>query len=288
MFDVVHRHMVMSVPDRLWLVIREHRELLKVLMDAAIHAVNDTLSYFLRKNVMAGLIVVLHPFSRDISFKPHIHVLVTEGGFDNQGRFIAKRYIPARSMRMTWQYQVLIRFKQVLPRTPGYAAFIDKLFDDYPEGFYVYLPKKSRIASKRMIGKYVARYVRHPAIANTRICGYDGKTVTFWYKDNDEVKHVVTMDVFEFIGALIQHIPDRQFKMIRYYGAYARKWKASFAFYLQGSITQSKLNDFPRNREVRCPVCGHVMEFVIYWKNEPPPKNVFGTKILDWNYMCLR
>ena len=288
MFDVPHRHIVMSVPDRLWLVIREHRELLKVLMDAAIHAVNDTLSYCLRKDVMAGVIVVLHPFSRDLSFKPHIHTLVTEGGFDNQGRFIAKRYIPARTMRMTWQYQVLTGFKQVLPHTVEYAVFIDRLFKEYPEGFYVYLPKKSRIASKRMIGKYVARYVRHPAIANTRICGYDGKTVTFWYKDNDGEKHVVTLDVFEFIGALIQHIPDRQFKMIRYYGAYARKWKSEFAFYLQGSITQSKLTDFPRNREVRCPVCGHVMEFVMYWKTGPPSKEVFGTKILDWNYMCFR
>jgi len=288
MFDVVHRHMVMSVPDRLWLVIKEHRELLKVLMDAAIKAVNDTLSYCLRKDVMAGVIVVLHPFSRDLSFKPHIHALVTEGGFDNHGRFIAKTFIPARMMRMNWQEEVLTGFKQMLPHTPGYAAFIDRLFKDYPEGFYVYLPKKSRIASKRMIGKYVARYVRHPAIANTRICGYDGKTVTFWYKDNDGVKHVVTMNVLEFIGALIQHIPDRQFKMIRYYGAYARKWKASFAFYLQGSITQSKLTDFPRNREVRCPVCGHVMEFVMYWKTEPPPKEVFGTQILDWNYMCFR
>jgi hypothetical protein len=288
MFDVPHRHMVMSVPDRLWLVIRNHRELLKVLMDAAITAVNDTLSYCLRKDVMAGVIVVLHPFSRDLSFKPHIHTLVTEGGFDNQGRFIAKRYIPARAMRMTWQYQVLTRFKQVLPHTPGYAAFIDKLFNDYPEGFYVYLPENSRIASRRMIGRYVARYVRHPAIANTRICGYDGKTVTFWYKDNDEVKHVLTMDVFEFIGALIQHIPDRQFKMIRYYGAYARKWKSSFAFYLQGSIMQSKLHDFAGNSSVRCPVCGNIMEFVMYWKTGPPSKEVFGTKILDWNYMCFR
>lgn len=60
----------------------------------------------------------------------------------------------------------------------------------------MYLPEKGRIASNRMIGKYV-----------------------------------VSMVMFEFIEALIQHIPNRQFKMIRYYGAYACKWKASFVFY---------------------------------------------------------
>ena len=288
LFDVPHRHVVMSVPEALWSLMRNHRELLKVLMDAAIKAVNDTLSYCLRKDVIAGVIVVLHPFSRDLSFKPHIHVLITEGGFDKQGRFLPKVYIPARAMRKTWQYQVLTGFKKTLPKTKSNSEFITRMFKQYPEGFYVYLPEKSRITSKRMIGRYVARYVRHPAIANTRISAYDGKTVTFWYKDNDDVKHIVTMGVFEFIGALIQHIPDRHFKMIRYYGAYARKWKSKFAFYLQGSITQSKLNDFHKNNGIKCPVCGHVMEFVMYWKKGPPMKDLFGTKITDWNYICSR
>ena len=285
LFDVTHRHLVMSVPDSLWPVIRNHRELLKVYMDAAIAAINDTLSYFLRRDVKAGVIVVLHPFSRDLSFKPHLHVLVTEGGFDRKGCFVPKRFIPAKAMRKTWQYQVLTRFKQALPKTNSYSVFIDSFFKRYPKGFYVRLPKESRIISKRMIGRYVARYVRHPAIANTRICGYDGSSVTFWYKDNDGVKHVVTMGVFQFIEALIQHIPDRQFKMIRYYGAYARKWKSQFRFYLQESITQSKLSDFPKKSGVRCPVCNNFMEFVMYWKKGPPLKSVFGSKIHDWNYI---
>jgi hypothetical protein len=285
LFDVTHRHIVMSVPEDLWPVIKSHRELLKVLMDAAIAAINDTLSYFLRRDIRAGVVVVLHPFSRDLSFKPHLHVLVTEGGFDKKGHFISKTFIPAEAMRKTWQYQVLIRFKKSLLKTPGFAGFIDGLFKRYPNGFYVYLPKESRITSKRKIGRYVARYVRHPAIANTRICGYDGKTVTFWYKDNDGLTHVVSMDVFEFIEALIQHVPDRQFKMIRYYGAYARKWKSRFRFYLQESITQVKLSDFPKKCGVKCPICGYLMDFVMYWKKGPPSNRVFGSKIHDWNYI---
>ncbi len=55
MFDVPHRHVVLSVPDVLWPIIREHRELYKVYMDAAIQAINDTLSYCLRKDVIAKL-----------------------------------------------------------------------------------------------------------------------------------------------------------------------------------------------------------------------------------------
>ena len=74
--------MVMSVPDVLWSVMKQFRDrLFKAYMVAAITAINSTLSYFLCKDVRAGVIVVLHPFARDLSFKPHLHILVT-GGVD--------------------------------------------------------------------------------------------------------------------------------------------------------------------------------------------------------------
>jgi hypothetical protein len=37
---------------------------------------------------------------------------------------------------------------------------------------------------------------------------YDEKAVTFWYEDHEGKRYFVTMDVREFIKALIQHIPD--------------------------------------------------------------------------------
>ncbi len=73
-----HRHIVMDIPDKLWFIVSEHRYLERVLMDAAISAINDTLSYVLRREILAGAIVVLHPFSRGLGYKSHIHVLVTE------------------------------------------------------------------------------------------------------------------------------------------------------------------------------------------------------------------
>lgn len=96
---------------------------------------------------------------------------------------------------------------------------IDNLFKAYPEGFYVFAPKENGITQRRKISRYDARYVQHPAIANSRICSYNGEEVTFLYVDRDDVKQYETMSVDEFISAVIQHVPERQFKMIRYYGA---------------------------------------------------------------------
>jgi len=80
---------------------------------------------------------------------------------------------------------------------------------------------------KEMI-KYIGRYIRHPAIAESRIEGYDGEHVTFWYLDENGNKHYVKMGVEEFITAVIRHIPDRQFKTVRHYGIYARNQRRFF------------------------------------------------------------
>ncbi|MDI6855330.1 MAG: transposase, partial [Candidatus Thermoplasmatota archaeon] len=228
---------------------------------------------------------ILHPFGRDLEFKPHVHVLVTEGGFDSKVNFYPRKFYPARAMRKTWQYQVLTRFKKALPKTREYAKLINSLFKTY-DGFYVWLPKESRIESRREISKYVGRYIRHPAVANSRICRYDGKEVTFWWRDNGGEIHYKTMSVDEFIKAIIQHIPERQFRLIRYYGAYNRRDKRIFKKALQQStIAQTKLFDFDKIWRFRCPKCGSKMEVIWYMSGHPPPDINFGEKIEDWNYI---
>jgi len=133
----------------------------------------------------------------------------------------------------------------------------------------------SRLCSDCVSGKMFnvphrhAVYMRHPAIVNSRICGYDGEEVTFWYIDRDYVKYYKTMSVDEFIAAIIQHVPERrlQFKMIRirYYGGYCRKWKSRYSRYLShSSISQSQrvIGEFCNNYAPRCPKCVSRMEFV--------------------------
>jgi len=291
MFNVPHRHAVLTIPDALWQIVRGNRFLLKVLMDAAIQAINDTISYRHRNgNLTAGAIVVLHPFSKDMSFNPHLHILVTEGGFDRHGRFVHQEYISYHALRKTWQYQVLTRFKAKFPGNMEFSRLVNQLFKKYPKGFYVHLPPESRISNNQRIARYVVRYIRHPAIANTRLSQYDGNSVTFWYQNHEDKKKFVTIEVFEFIKALIQHIPDRNFKMIRYYGAYSRRVKRRFSEYLLRSLKQATFEDFitkPNKWAPLCPKCGEKMIFVMYAKGPPKDNTVFGCKLTDWIHPML-
>ncbi len=71
--------------------------------------------------------------------------------------------------------------------------------------------------------KYISRYLGRPVIALSRIDSYDGDNVTFhYYRHEDNAFVQKTIPVIDFIKLLIQHIPERNFKMTRYYGLYAR------------------------------------------------------------------
>ena len=87
----------------------------------------------------------------------------------------------------------------------------------YEIKWYVYLQIPSD-NHKRNI-EYLGRYIKRPPISEARIEKYNGSEVTFKFLDhyNNTVDHI-TMSVFEFIASIIRHIPDRNFRMIRYYG----------------------------------------------------------------------
>lgn len=281
MFQIPHRHIVLSVPDIIWPYLKQDRSLWKVYMDSAIDTCNDYFPKLMRKHkAKVGIIVIFHPFGKDMSFQPHLHLIITEGAFDRAGRFIKQRFVPARGFARTWQYHVSTNLQRAgIPN-----EVFTYTFNKY-DGFYVWVHKAGRIRHPKLIIKYLGRYVRHPAIANSRLTSFDGRNVSFFYEEHREkeiIRHDVTMRVDDFISALIQHIPEPQFKMIRYYGAYARRTKKIFKSYLQSSIKQTTLWIFGFRKEMRCPYCGGEVEFVWYSKKPPPETLKEQRELLDW------
>ena len=281
MFQIPHRHFVISVPDIIWPYLKQDRNLWKVYMDSAIDTCNDYFPKLMRKHkAKVGIIAVFHPFGKDMRFQPHLHLIITEGAFDKAGRFIKQEFVPARNFAKCWQYHV----SKNLQKAGVPNELFTHTYNKY-DGFYVWVHKAGRIRHPKLIIRYLGRYVRHPAIANSRLTAFDGKNVSFFYeehKETDIIRHDVTMFVDDFISALIQHIPEPQFKMIRYYGAYARRTKSIFKSYLQSSIKQMTLWIFGFRKEISCPYCGGEVEFVAYLKKPPPPEIKSQRELLEW------
>ncbi|WP_299834329.1 transposase, partial [uncultured Metabacillus sp.] len=154
-------------------------------------------------------------------------MLVTMGGMKKNGEWKTYDYIPFHLLRKQWQTVVLKLIRKNVNATEKkrIQPLLQKAFSANGEGFYVYAPKQKGNVKEQL--KYIGRYIRRPAIALGRIEEYDGQFVTFKYldkTDGKEKREKVTVE--EFIGRLIRHIPDENFKTIRYYGVYSRRKKA--------------------------------------------------------------
>lgn len=269
MFKVPHRHIVLSVASELWPYLKDNWPLLKVYQDSAIDALNDYLPKVLKDDIECGVIVVLHTFGKDMNFKPHLHLIMTEGGFNSRNEFIPRVYLHAPAFAEVWKYHVCKNLsRNGVPFSVTNWCFKNKRF-------YVWVHKDGHISHPKIIAKYLGRYVRHPAIANSRIDFFNKEQllVGFHYADHQNNRHDIVMSTDEFITALIKHIPEKQFKVIRYYGAYARRSKQKFKKHLQSSIEQLKLTLFgvePPKKLLHCPYCNGKLEFVHYNKKPPP------------------
>lgn len=272
---IPHRHLTFTIPEILWSFIKENRDLQKVVMDASYQTIKDMFSFIAGKAIEPCVISVFHTFGRDIEFKPHPHCIATEGGYAKDGRFILiGQYINYFTLHMKWQYHLLNSLRNYIPQN-----VIDYCFNNYSKGFVAHVRPERIYKSKDLI-EYIGRYVRHPAIANTRIIDYTGEGVTFYYEDHDKKIHFKTMKVFDFISAMIQHIPERNQRLVRYYGGYCRTKINIF----KKKDKQSTICDFiegkpKKKRAFYCSICHEELEILAYVR-KPPDKDM--SKITSW------
>lgn len=225
-----HRHIVFTMSDKLWSYFQKYRFLLDGLFDSASQAV---LSWFHELNksqdFKPGIMCTLHTFGRDLKWNPHIHMLCTEGGAGNIEVFRIIKHINFKALRYRWQKLILDYLSNHLPyyELPKFKKVKNEIYKEYENGFYVYA-KPDNISSIKQTINYVVRYTGRPAMAQSRILNYDGTYVTYYYERHEDGKRVEEkIHVYIFIKRLIKHIPDKNFKVVRYYGIYAKEHKHS-------------------------------------------------------------
>lgn len=199
--------------------------------------VNQTLKdWYEARGYLPGGMDVMHTFGRDTKYHVHMHVLLTCGGLDTatKTKWVPCNYLPhaflkARfkqhfiaSMRKCWEKQDLQKLPDHLRKyfdPPYREAIITKRMD---VTWYIHIGE--RLSNAEFAIRYIGRYTKRPALAESKVLAYDGKTVTFTYQDHRTTKkETLSLPVFEFIGRLIRHIPESNFRIIRYFGFYANR-----------------------------------------------------------------
>lgn len=271
LFKCKHRHVVFTIPDELRIYFRQDRKRFNYLFKAASITVNYWIKEkYKKKDIIPAYISILHTFGRSLIFNPHIHMILMDGGISNKCKeFIKVDFFSYPSFRKRFMKVLLDMLEEDIGKNE-FRKIKNEMYLKHKEGFYVFAPP-SKFKSYTDLIKYVCRYVARPVMAESRIIDYDGEFVTFWYqRHNDDLIIIEKIHAFEFISRLIIHIPDYNFKQIRFYGAYHNstilnidvaklltKEKADYKIKLNNwrSLILLSFKSDPLN----CPVCNNIM-----------------------------
>lgn len=224
-----HFHVVFTVPAELHALARYRPVLVFDLLFAASAATLQELARDERHlGAELGITSVLHTWTRELAFHPHVHCIVTGGGLSLDGRRwvrARKDYLfPVHVMGALFRGKMLDGLRRAHARGAfaGFDAFED------PEGFdrlmrklaghkrwNVYAKKTFRHAEH--VFAYLGRYTHRVGIANSRLLALGDGRVTFRTKDGK----ALTLDAHDFLARFVAHVLPRRFVKIRHYGLLA-------------------------------------------------------------------
>jgi len=230
MLDVRHFHVVFTLPAEL----RPLAAFAKTtVFDALFRASSRTLLEFGERRLSAtiGATLVLHTWTRDLRFHPHVHAIVTGGGLSLDGlRWCAagRNYLfPVNLMSRVFCGKMVDELRLAY-ESGKFAGFSD--FDD-PQAFSRLVGKlwqlrwvvyaKPTFSKGEYVLKYLGRYTHRVGIANSRLLDVTDQYVHFRTKgDGTE-----TVSPVEFLRRFVQHVLPDGFHKIRHYGLNASPHK---------------------------------------------------------------
>lgn len=225
-------HVVFTLPSSLRPLVLANRE---VLFNALFAAAADALKELAKDpkylGAEVGITAVLHTWTRELLFHPHVHCIVTGGGLSPDGeRWIPGRRVdflfPVRVLGALFRGKFLARLEQLY--TQGklqlsgpaerfacrrvFARLRRKLYDTR---WVVYA--KPPFGGPKEFFRYVGRYTHRVGLSNRRIVSLDGERVVF--RTRGDATETLAYD--EFLRRFLMHVLPDGFTKIRHYGLFA-------------------------------------------------------------------
>jgi len=239
---VIYRHIVLTVPALLRQTFyQQSQAVLSPFMRCGVRCLEDVFSRVSGQTLKGGYIVVIQTHGRNGQYNPHLHIIATSGGWDQQARqWVHLDYIPYPMLRKKWQWYLLTMLRQTV-KTQEIKRLVDVCYTRYREGFVTNGQKGDVPARYQSLATYLAKYVVSPPISLRRIDRYDGHRVTYHSQSHrSERVEQETVEVYTFIGRMVQHTFPKGFQRIRYYGVQATKTFATLKSLIQEALAKVK------------------------------------------------
>jgi len=284
LLPVEHFMVTVTLPGELRQMARSHQRLFYGLLMASAAASLQTLGWDSRfVGGQMAMIGVLHTWGRDLSYHPHVHLIVAGGGlWPDEELWLAARsdfLMPVKALSKI----VAAKFRD------GLKKKAPELFDKVDPSLWggPWVVHCQPVGKGQAALKYLATYIFRPAISNGRLLSLENGIVSFRYQDSQTNQWTICrLKALEFLRRYLQHVLPRGFVKVRYYGLYGHRHRRQLTRLRQKldhfapndateSAPQAELQSLPTAAVCRC--CGQSMLVVATihrggpWPKAPPP-----------------
>jgi hypothetical protein len=221
-------HVVFTLPSELRGLVHRNRKLLFELLFAA---ASQTLLHLAQERLGAtlALTAVLHTWTRQMAFHPHLHCIVSGGGLAADGTwkathedYLFPHLVLSRLFRGKFLAGLARLYERGVLDLGGQCAILAdpdvfRLLEQklYGRDWVVYA--KPPFAGPEQVYRYLGRYTHRIAISNARLEAFDESGVRFRTRHGK----TVSLSPEEFIRRFFLHVLPEGFHKIRHYGLLA-------------------------------------------------------------------
>lgn len=254
-------HVVFTLPHEFNPLILGNREVLfKTLFDSAAETLSNHANNPNYLGAETGITMVLHTWGQKLNFHPHVHCIVSGGGYANGKWVEAKRknekfLFPEAGLIPMYKgifLKKLRALKGLKLEGIDLEALIKKV--GYKK-WNVYA--KAPFGGPAQVIEYLGRYTHKIAITKHRILEIDQHQVRFNYKDyhDGNKTKVWSLPNDEFLRSFEQHILPKRFVKIRHYGFLQNRNKHKRLSEIRKSLALT-----PLKPQVKIPVAQRMLE----------------------------
>lgn len=203
-----------------------------------------------------GLMMILHTNSRELTFHPHIHVVMPAASIDKK-----KKRWRVKSSKYLFDHKALAIV---------FRAILLKEMDTYNLPIPKQYPKKWVVDCKS-VGKgekaiiYLGKYLYKGVIQEKDILKNENGNITYRFINSKTQKYQIkTVSGEDFLWLLLQHILPKGFRRVRNFGFLNSRSKQLIKLlqYLLKLNPADFLKKLKQRPKIRCRSCGSPMEII--------------------------
>jgi hypothetical protein len=302
MLSISHRHVVMTLPHQLNELIKTNGSaLLSVLLRTSADVFKDWMG--VKYGVQPGIISVLHTFGETKDYHCHVHMIVSWGGIDKQtrqlvpikGEYVDYDFLKGK-FRKKFEAQIIEMFDAgtLLNSYDSRQSFMRFIHQVNKKKWIINLEPAMEIPTQ--VVRYIGRYSKRACLSEYKITQMEGEYIGFKYKDyknldihNKPIEKELVLHYRDFFPRLLQHVPLKYFRIVRYYGAYSNRTNIPKE-YLYGDANETENIDQTNWEQLQVQktgqnpmICNHcqVRKIYIYTsiKGKTDPKRIIFKRV---------